>query len=206
MARKINENEFDVKILSDSSTQIVNFEALENKLITIGASTLHLYEDDCLARKFDLSMLLGPGQIATCLISPASTVNLLYQQKEASLVTFLLAAGKMTVTPVGTSIRHNCSIKRTSLGLILIIDASIFLVRGMAVESVYAAKSNDRSIVGVDEIAPGKWLVAFSDMSTEVIGEAQKVCTQELPLSQPYLLKTMPLLRIDGLNMQLWVF
>lgn len=201
MARRIHESEYEVKILSDFSTQIVNFEALESKLITMSAATLHLFEDDCLTRKFDLSMLLGPGQIATCLISPAGTINLLYQQKEASLVTFALATGKMSVTPVGTSIRHNCSIKRASVGLILIIDASVFLMRGMAVESVYAARSNDRSIVGVDEIAPGKWRVAFSDMSTEVIGEALKACSQELPLSQPCLLKTMPLLCVDGLSM-----
>ena len=64
----------------------------------------------------------------------------------------------------------------------------------------------DRCIVGVDELAPGKWKVSFSDMATEVIGEGPKMCTQELPLSQPYLLRTLPILRVKGLALSMWVF
>ena len=88
----------------------------------------------------------------------------------------------------------------------IVIDQSVYLARGTNVEAVYISKSLERCIVGVDELAPGKWRISFSDMVTEVIGEGPKTCTQELSLSQPYLLRTLPVLRIKGLALQMWVF
>lgn len=55
------------------------------------------------------------------------------------MVTFLLVAGKMTVTPVGASIKHNCQIKKTNLGLVIIVDQSVYLARGTNVEAVYTS-------------------------------------------------------------------